>query len=328
MSVEVATERQPGAGGIRRLVLEPAEAAEIADQAEKMLSRFRGTSLEDNLGHIRAAAEDLPPRLRKFLVESRLMESDVFLVSGLPLSTDLPPTPIGWRAAEEAGTGSREMLVLLLCGSLAGDPFSWVTQQDGRIVHDVCPSPRAAHSLTSASSLSDLSLHTEDVHHSCRADYVSLMCLRNPDATATTVSHVDDVQLSPRIRKLLGETRFRFHPDDSHAENEGLPPDTGAVLFGPPNRPYVRFDVDFMSASDDAAADAIRVAGEAFEAAAQQLVLRPGDIVFLDNYRVVHGRQAFAPRYDGNDRWLKRINLARDIRRTYRETGRLSRALR
>jgi alpha-ketoglutarate-dependent taurine dioxygenase len=45
-------------------------------------------------------------------------------------------------------------------------------------------------------------------------------------------------------------------------------------------------------------------------------VLEPGDFVFIDNYRAVHGRKPFKARYDGNDRWLKRINITRDLRKS------------
>jgi len=59
----------------------------------------------------------------------------------------------------------------------------------------------------------------------------------------------------------------------------------------------------------------------------ERVVLRPGDVAFLDNYRVVHGREPFTPRYDGHDRWLKRVNLIRDIRRVFVETRSLTRVI-
>jgi alpha-ketoglutarate-dependent taurine dioxygenase len=45
-------------------------------------------------------------------------------------------------------------------------------------------------------------------------------------------------------------------------------------------------------------------------------VLQPGSFLFIDNYRTVHGRKAFTAQYDGTDRWLKRINITRDLRRS------------
>jgi alpha-ketoglutarate-dependent taurine dioxygenase len=44
--------------------------------------------------------------------------------------------------------------------------------------------------------------------------------------------------------------------------------------------------------------------------------LLPGECLFIDNYRAVHGRSSFKARFDRTDRWLKRINIARDLRKS------------
>jgi alpha-ketoglutarate-dependent taurine dioxygenase len=41
------------------------------------------------------------------------------------------------------------------------------------------------------------------------------------------------------------------------------------------------------------------------------VVLEPGDVLIINNRRVVHGRRPFKARYDGTDRWLKRVNVTR-----------------
>ena len=38
-----------------------------------------------------------------------------------------------------------------------------------------------------------------------------------------------------------------------------------------------------------------------------------GEVLVLDNYRAVHGRRAFRPRFDGTDRWLKRISVREPV---------------
>ena len=68
----------------------------------------------------------------------------------LPIAEDLVPTPTGWDTAAKTGAGQREEIVLLLVGSALGEAFGWANQQDGRIVHDVCPAPGMERSLTSA----------------------------------------------------------------------------------------------------------------------------------------------------------------------------------
>ena len=44
--------------------------------------------------------------------------------------------------------------------------------------------------------------------------------------------------------------------------------------------------------------------------------LAPGECVFIDNFQGVHGRQAFRPRFDGTDRWLRGLNVSRDLRKS------------
>ena len=46
------------------------------------------------------------------------------------------------------------------------------------------------------------------------------------------------------------------------------------------------------------------------------VALRPGQVLFVDNFKAVHGRSPFTARYDGRDRWLKRLNVARDLRKS------------
>ena len=54
----------------------------------------------------------------------------------------------------------------------------------------------------------------------------------------------------------------------------------------------------------------------ALSAAERAITLRPGDAVFVDNHLAVHGRRPFKARYDGTDRWLKRVSVTRDLRRS------------
>ncbi len=246
--------------------------------------------------------------VRRFLVSSRAAEDAVIVLGNLPVDEALVPTPPSWQVAEKEAAAIREELVLLLVGSVLGEPFGWTNQQNGRLVHDVCPSKGQEDSLTSASSRQQLTLHTEDVFHSCRGDYVALMCLRNPDAVGTTVALVESVEFPEPVRRVLHQDRFRFFPDDSHhvvpqhsAESpsalEDRPYEVASVLFGPEEAPYLRIDADFTEAvpGDTRAEAALEAAAGLLAGAAERVVLSPGDAVFIDNHRAVHGRDTFTP---------------------------------
>ncbi|EST38550.1 hypothetical protein N566_06880 [Streptomycetaceae bacterium MP113-05] len=323
-----------------RYVLNDVEKNDIAEMADAFLAGRPAWAPMDYVDEIRAEAERLPVGVRQFLVTSRAAEDAVIAVANLPVDEELVPTPPNWQVAEKEGAAIREELVLLLIASVLGDPFAWSNQQNGRLVHDVCPSKGQEKSLTSASSKQQLTLHTEDVFHACRGDYVALMCLRNPDRVGTTVAIVDSVEFAEPLRDVLHQNRFRFYPDDAHdvvplhsaehpAALEERPHEVASVLFGPQDSPYLRIDGDFTSAlpGDAEAASAINEAAARLAAAAESVVLSPGEAAFVDNYRVIHGRDTFTPRYDGTDRWLKRTSMVRDLRRTYVHTKSRSRLL-
>jgi alpha-ketoglutarate-dependent taurine dioxygenase len=75
----------------------------------------------------------------------------------------------------------------------------------------------------------------------------------------------------------------------------------------------VRFDAAFTEAvpGDREAAQALVELHHRFIAAAREITLDPGEILVLDNRRVLHGRKPFRARYDGTDRWLRRAMVRR-----------------
>ena len=51
---------------------------------------------------------------------------------------------------------------------------------------------------------------------------------------------------------------------------------------------------------------------EIYETHRHEHVLSPGDILWVDNRRAVHGRSAFRPKFDGSDRFIVRSFVAYD----------------
>ncbi|NEB36276.1 guanitoxin biosynthesis L-enduracididine beta-hydroxylase GntD [Streptomyces sp. SID14515] len=310
---------------------------------DELAGRF--TSVEDPalLDELTLYAQELPRSIREQVNRFRLHEpSGCVLFAGFRVREDrIGPTPSAWDAAGP-GAALREDLHLLLCGSLLGDPIAWATQQDGRLVHDVIPIEGHEHEQINSSTAAPLWWHTEDAFHPYRADYVGLMCLRNPDRAETTLTYFDDLALDPASAGALAEAHYVIRPDESHLpknrdgsgrldapaelierslariERMSTAPEPTAVLFGDPRRPYGRLDPYFMDL-DDIAPEAARAFDELVKAIDDRLtgvVLSPGDVLFVDNYKAVHGRKPYTARYDGADRWLRRINIARDLRKS------------
>jgi Fe(II)/alpha-ketoglutarate-dependent arginine beta-hydroxylase len=286
-------------------------------------------------------ARSLPPRLLEFLAEFRLDEpSALCLVSGLEIDQEhLGSTPTHWRDSQYGSRAFEQEIFFLLCASALGDVFGWATQQDGRIMHDVLPIKGHEYEEIGSNSLQHLSWHTEDAFHPCRGDYVALMCLRNPDGVDTIVCDAADLDWSQVDVETLFEPRFTQMPDNSHQPDRSQPtgdpvvdrlrersfaliqswndePVSRPVLFGDRDDPYLALDPYHMK-TDGWSPQALRAFQglcDQIEANMRLVDLRPGDCMFIDNFRAVHGRSSFQPRYDGSDRWLKRLNITRNLR--------------
>ncbi|MFE3795205.1 TauD/TfdA family dioxygenase [Nocardia tengchongensis] len=250
----------------------------------------------------------------------------VAVISRLPVVEDaLGPTPFNWEeAAAWAGDRARRStsleldIALLLLARCAGEPFGWQGQQAGRLVNNILPTPGHEHEQSGASSTTLLSPHTEDAFHPGRANLLMLGCLRNPDRVATTVSSIRQVELDAAQWKLLRTARLPILPDISYGDGfddstappvptVGADPDGPTLRFDPAYTPLDRADDQFRCAYQ-------HLAGE-LERVSRTTALAPGELLLVDNDVVVHGRVPFTPRYDGTDRWLKRVNIRLPQRR-------------
>ncbi|MEP6912149.1 MAG: guanitoxin biosynthesis L-enduracididine beta-hydroxylase GntD, partial [bacterium] len=325
---------------MNQLTLTDDEIGLIKATLTYLCSRYRSAEDPEFLRRAALLAHDLPRRVRAFLHDFRSLElpSGIGLISGYPVDDQkIGLTPKHWKYRDVSSTLAEEML-LILFGALLGEPLGWATQQDGHIVHDVLPIKGHENEQLGSSSQELLTWHSEDAFHRYRCDYLGMLCLRNRDGVATNVASIDTITLEPDEVEILFQPRFIIFPDESHLKknssgveteaNGSLDasydriermrtcPEKLAVLYGDKQAPYVRLDPYFMKRleSDQVGQVALDSLVAKLEEQIHDLVLRPGDFVFIDNYRVVHGRKPFAANYDGTDRWLKRINLARDLR--------------
>jgi Fe(II)/alpha-ketoglutarate-dependent arginine beta-hydroxylase len=288
------------------------------------------------------AAHDLPQRVRAALYEFKLTEPAAgCLVRGYEVDdVAIGPTPRHWRERPAASPALREEFFFSLCAQQLGEPVAWATQQNGSVMHDIFPIKGYETELIGAGSEILLAWHTEEAFHPLRGDYIALMCLRNHDRVETTYADFGQVRLSEQDEQELRKQLYPIKPDPSHLERSDLPrakevpaqlledsyrwnqecdddPQPVAVLFGGADRPYLRVDPAFMNPpATERAAQALRSLVDEIERNMSGIALQPGEILFVDNFRTVHGRKPFRARYDGTDRWLKRLNLVRDLRKS------------
>ena len=302
---------------MHRLALTEEELGEIRLLVREVASRHGSVEGADFLDGVSTYAHEMPRRLRVFLNTFRLTEpSGVCLISGYPVDdAKVGKTPSHWRKKPDESYTMEEGIFLNLCGALLGDAIAWSHQRDGLICQDLVPIEGHENEMLGSGSERELVWHTEDASYSYRGDYIGLMCLRNPDAVPTTFASIDEVQLDPDQVEILFEPRFLFRPDPSHpSDNEG---EKASVLFGDPRSPYVRLDPYCMDRPEtEFARSAMDYLTRAIDENLTGVALLPGECLFIDNYKAVHGRSSFKARFDGTDRWLKRITVARDLRKS------------
>jgi Fe(II)/alpha-ketoglutarate-dependent arginine beta-hydroxylase len=322
--------------------LEPGDVRAIDILLDELTSRFDSVEDGEFLATATVHSQELPRRVRAAVTDFKLREpaSGILILSGYGVDgARLGRTPPHWKQRSHPSVTLREEMLLVLCGQLLGDVIAWATQQDGFLVHDILPIPGHEGEQVGTGSEQTLWWHTEDAFHPLRGDYLGMMCLRNPDHVATTYASLEGLDLPERYLDRLFEPHYTIRPDYSHSlekrgsGHDGLgasleaayariarmaqEPARVPVLSGDRSSPYICIDPFFMDPADDPEAqEALDALVRALDGRLEDVVLEPGDICFIDNFKAVHGRRAFRARYDGEDRWLKRVNVVRDLRKS------------
>ncbi|PZR20931.1 MAG: hypothetical protein DI539_09375 [Flavobacterium psychrophilum] len=295
------------------------ELAEVEGLLTKLIAKRKSINDSSFIEELMLHQKSMPERLIRFLNAFKYNEDGygACLIKGINVDdSQIGPTPTQILTGNKYA--SREEILLALIGSFLGDPIGWSSQRDGDLVNDIVPIKGSEHEQLSTGSVANLEWHVEEAFHPYRPDHLLLMCLRNPDRVETQVGSIGDIDLAPDMRKILFSDRYTFLPDKNFSGGRFSKGSKVSVLFGNPGNPYLRIDPAFMvtDPSDSEARDALQEIVSQINNSLRALVLEPGDCCILDNYRVVHGRVGFKPRFDGTDRWLKRINIVRDLRKS------------
>jgi L-asparagine oxygenase len=229
------------------------------------------------------------------------------LVRGVPVPAGLPPTPSAAYGPIRARVGTEP--VLLALAALIGGALAFPGMRGGARVHNIYARPEDA-ATQKASNAVRLDLHTEMAFQDDAPDALAILCLRAGPAPPPT----DLADLAAAWRRLADDERRRLaEPAFGFPSSYGA---DGAVRFAAP-RPVaeaagsaLRFDevVRGATAAHDAALAALK---RALAAGAEAVTLAAGDLLLIDNRRLAHGRAAYAPGYEGGDRWLQRVLIRR-----------------
>jgi L-asparagine oxygenase len=295
-------------------------AGELSSQRVARITEHNALDDADLLIGTEVAMRQASPKLLAALVDFRINGSrdGTLLLRGLSVDDPLPLTPETGAFSGSWHELAVSTIVQLMVMSVLGDVISYADEKQGRLIQDICPVPGAEHRQENTGSCL-LELHTEDGFHPNKPHFISLFGLRS-DHNRQAVTLAAGIRSAlPRIGTdhlaELQEPKFRvrlsssFVGTNSDAYSPPMP-----ILTGNPRDPDLCVDFHATEALTKSASAALESLRRHLLGSLTGATLEPGDLLIIDNRKAVHGRTGFTPRYDGQDRWLRRCFAVADIR--------------
>lgn len=303
-----------------RVALSRDESRTVGQMADELLAEHNGADWETLLRASHRLSHRLPASVLDAFYDMRVGERcEAVIISNLPFNEEaLGRTPPTHRAGRDFSVNVAECLHLLLASAL-GDPIGFESQQEGNFLNHIIPIEEYRHiANASAGYLHDFDFHTEDAFHVFAPDFIGICCLRNREGAVTSLSSVRDCTLTPAQKQLLRQPLFHMGVNALHQNVPEAALSKRPILWGDPDDPYFRINghMNLDAVADGEARDAARHLLKELERQRHDLVLSSGDAVFIDNMRAAHGRKRYIPAADGYARWLCRIVVARDLRKS------------
>ncbi|MGW3166854.1 TauD/TfdA family dioxygenase [Streptomyces sp. NPDC001142] len=309
--------------GLREVTLTDRASLECGALLDTLCRRFETADDPVFLRQAVHYASRLPAEVFDAINDLKYSESVASLViRNGPVGEAAHPTPAHWEERDPKAT-IRQDFWLALTVSQLGDPVGWSSLQNGRLFNDVLPIPDQEYEQTGHSSQANLELHVEDCFSDERCDALALLCLRNHEKVTNTIVTALQLDFSRLDLDVLFSPRFLITPDSEHLRSVcvGEPAEeilARPLLFGSRESPYLRIDVPYTEGipGDTQAKQEFDALCAQLTERATPLWLSAGDLLLVDNYRALHGRGTFRARYDGTDRWMRKLTVVRDLRRS------------
>lgn len=230
---------------------------------------------------------------------------------------EIPPTPATPHLAYETSLSLNKSSNLFLEHvKKFGHPIGYIQEQSGAILQNIVPVHKTEYQQISTSSKVELALHTETAFHPYKPDYVMLLCLRGDPNAVTTYANLADIlkHISPVGKQMLKEKVFTTGIDLSFRTNGERDREIPiSILKEVDGTLTFTYDVTVIKGSTPQAQELLNELQDIIEACTQEVVLKTGDLLVIDNRKTIHGRKPFQARYDGTDRWVQRILVRKKL---------------
>jgi len=245
----------------------------------------------------------------------------------------LGSTPETWRETDFEKIQLFGFVSALMHGAVRAVPIQQFYQrQGGGFIHSVIPNTQMADTQTGEGFKTVLYVHTEDACLNSAADYLSFLYLRNEEGAPSMLHSVRSHDLCKPYVDTLFKPIFKCPLDGNYSGSDKTGADKAApVLTDNTTLPFMRFDpAEQLSDAANQTPEAL-IALKAFWADAEKLIYKEfipssGDMVFVNNKMVSHGRSPFEAGFktvDGKKvpcekRWMLRMMSTANLMKFYK----------
>jgi len=242
----------------------------------------------------------------------------VLIVRGLPIDSQLPPTPYqGYLGPDHLPLVNSLYLGLYQIAGI--EPIAYENENSGQLFRHVVPASHARNEKSSHGSQHTFGMHVDNpdlplIPESVSAisgcpEYLSLLAVRCDLKVRSSIALLDSVlkKLNRATIEQLCQPQFLISRPDSfdNSNTTRLP----VLLFAEDGTAYCRYDKENISPLTPEAAAALLMLDAELQKPENRIdtSFQPGDLMMLQNQRLLHSREGFQPREDGTDRWLVRL---------------------
>jgi hypothetical protein len=244
----------------------------------------------------------------------------------------IPPTPADLDSPGEHMLFPLDVMRCTIMGAAGGYTYGYTGQGNANLCDDLMPM-RRNHKHPGSNPGYAVNWHTEDapynrgpdnrLHPTC--DVISFAYLRNLTGHSTRVNMPKLTSMRPATLKALKTYQFKLLTSYYQKAAKSNVETATSFVYGPDN--WIRFTFARLSEQIDEYRNsgnllsAIEELIESVEHHSGETSSVPGDIVFVDNMRVAHARAPLKtpPKFDGSDRWLRRLGAVAAPRRAFLE---------
>jgi hypothetical protein len=237
-------------------------------------------------------------------IEKEIRHGSGYIVfKGIPIDYSMINTITGVNS--EYNKPSVSELSLLGITAVSGfNPFSFLQEKKGKIIHEVIPKGDCGNSVSSDGSV-EFKLHADGAYLNrlTRPEVLSLMCLNNESKTHTNLILIDDIIRSMEASDInvLSSLNYIHISPETFKTKLGSCKVKSSII----DRVDGFWEVKVATHNTEPCTEEARLALEKFiEMAsfkANTIYWEPGDLVLFSNLRCLHGRGAVTGK-----RWLKR----------------------